>query len=85
MPICISLLLAYLFNPTLHKTQAKWNWSRPPTAGLIVAATTFLLVAFFIWLWPIAAEQTSTLAEKLPEYIRTAAEQININVEDFNL
>ena len=85
MPICVSLLLAYLFNPTLHKAKAKWNWSRPLTAGLIVAATTLLLVAFFIWLWPIAAEQTSTLVKKLPEYIRTAAERININVKDFNL
>lgn len=85
MPIFVSLLLAYLFNPTLHKAEAKWNWSRPLTAGMIVAGATLLLVAFFIWLWPIAAEQARSLIEKLPQYLRTAAERSNIDIGDFNV
>ncbi|WP_141733322.1 AI-2E family transporter [Oligoflexus tunisiensis] len=82
MPIFVALVLAYLFNPTLHKAKARWNWSRPLTAGMIIAAATLLLVAFFIWLWPIAAEQTQALAEKLPQYINTLAERSNI--QDLN-
>jgi predicted PurR-regulated permease PerM len=82
MPIFVALVLAYLFNPTLHKAKARWNWSRPLTAGLIIAAAALLLAAFFLWLWPIAAEQSQALAEKLPQYISALAERSNI--QDLN-
>jgi predicted PurR-regulated permease PerM len=84
MPIFVSLLLAYLFNPTLHKAKARWNWSRPLTAGMIIAAATLLLIAFFIWLWPIASEQSQALVEKLPQYLKTLAERSNIELGDIN-
>lgn len=85
MPIFVALLLAYLFNPTLHKAKSKWNLSRPLTAGMIIAAATVLLVAIFIWLWPIAAEQSQSLIEKLPQYLKTAAERSKIEIGDFNV
>jgi predicted PurR-regulated permease PerM len=85
MPICVALLLAYLFNPTLHKAKARWNWSRPLTAGMIIAAATLLLIAFFIWLWPIAAEQSRALVEKLPQYLKTLAERNHIDLTDINV
>ena len=84
MPICVSLLLAYLFNPTLHKAKARWNWSRPLTAGMIIGAATLLLIAFFIWLWPIAAEQSKALVEKLPQYLQTLAQRANIETGGCN-
>ncbi|MDQ3231887.1 MAG: AI-2E family transporter [Pseudobdellovibrionaceae bacterium] len=84
MPIFVALMLAYLFNPTLHRAKARWNWSRPLTAGMIIAAATLLLVAFFVWLWPIAAEQSRSLLEKFPSYLKTAAERSNIEIGDFN-
>lgn len=84
MPIFVALLLAYLFNPTLQKAKARWNWSRPLTAGMIIAAATLLLIGFFVWLWPIAAEQSRALVEKLPQYLKTLAERSNIQIGDIN-
>jgi predicted PurR-regulated permease PerM len=84
MPIFVALLLAYLFNPALHKAQARWNWKRPFTAGIIIAAATLLLIAFFIWLWPIAAEQSQALVEKLPQYLKALAERNNIDLTEIN-
>ena len=85
MPIFVALLLAYLFNPTLHKAKTKWGWPRPLTAGMVIAAATVILVAFFIWLWPIAAEQSQSLFKKLPQYLKTAAERSNIEISIFNV
>lgn len=84
MPIFVALLLAYLFNPTLHKAKSRWNWSRPLTAGMIIGAATLLVIGFFVWLWPIAAEQARGLAEKLPQYLQTIAERTNLPIGDVN-
>jgi predicted PurR-regulated permease PerM len=72
-PVLISLFLAYLVNPLINWMSARWNMPRPLAISLILFIVLLVAAIFWVWFGPLLAQQIITLANKVPQYIKTAA------------
>ncbi|HSF56675.1 MAG TPA: AI-2E family transporter [Candidatus Binatia bacterium] len=71
LPVLLALILAHIINPFVTLMERRWGWARPLTISLILTAITLSLIGLFAWLGPILYEQSTMLANRLPDYLRT--------------
>jgi predicted PurR-regulated permease PerM len=80
LPVLISLILAYLFDPLLGIAARRWHWPRAVTAAVLVAAFLVLVAAGIYWLWPVVTEQIATLRRQLPAYLEVLAAKSGVDL-----
>jgi AI-2E family transporter len=71
LPVLLALILAHIINPFVTLMERRWGWARPLTISFILTAITLSLIGLFAWLGPILYEQSTMLANRLPDYLRT--------------
>ncbi len=80
MPLFMALVLAHVFTPFITWLETRWRCHRLVGSLLVLFAGLTTIVAFFISLGPILAEQFGALAARLPDYIRALAAAYNIEL-----
>ncbi len=83
-PVLIALLLAYLCNPLIRKAERQWNVPRPVTISIVLLISALLLGGLVTWLGPLLAEQVQSLAERVPGYLQSIAQQYHVSLGDFS-
>lgn len=81
-PILIALVLAYLFDPLFAYPERRWRVPRPLTITLLLVALTLAGAGFIAWFGPLLIEQAQTLAQKVPQYIRSMSAQFGVQLGD---
>lgn len=67
-PIFISLLIAYLLDPTIDELESR-GVGRTPAIGLVMGAVVLGLGVFIAFLYPLLAKQVLQVVEKFPGLI----------------
>jgi predicted PurR-regulated permease PerM len=80
-PVFTALLLAYLFQPLIHKAKAKWRWPKPFTATLIIASFILAVVLLIVGFWPLLQDQMKALGEKVPAYLQATANRFGYTLD----
>ena len=83
-PILIALLLAYLCNPLIRQAEKQWKIPRPVSISIVLLLAALVLGGFVTWLGPLLAEQIQSLAERVPGYLQSIAQQYNLSLGDFS-
>ncbi len=83
-PVLTALLLAYLCNPLITKAEKQWNVPRPLSISLLLLLSVLTFGGLVTWLGPLLAEQVQSLAERVPRYIESIAQQYHISLGDFS-
>ena len=82
LPVFVAFVLADISNPVITRMEHRWHWPRPLTVTLIIAAVFIAIIAFLAWLGPLLFNQFTSLADKLPEYLKTLGERYGIDLGD---
>ena len=79
-PVLIGLVLAYIFNPLISHARDRWGVPRAITIVLLISLMSLAAIGFVGWLGPIVIEQTVTLAQRLPGYVKSLATRYELNL-----
>jgi predicted PurR-regulated permease PerM len=74
-PILVALLLAYLFDPFIEFMERRARIPRSAAILVLLAVGISLVAGLVLWLVPLLAQQASGLAQQIPRYVQTLAEQ----------
>ena len=75
LPVFIALLFAYLVHPFVDYTFTRWRAPRPLTVGILMLLLALTLIGLGLWLIPLLIEQTQTLIQKIPVYVRSLSQR----------
>ena len=81
MPVFAALLMAYLFQPLIHKAKIKLRWPQPFTATFIIVMFFMVIALLFVGFWPLFNEQMQALGEKVPIYLEAAASRFGYTLD----
>lgn len=79
-PVLIGLALAYVFNPLINYTEERWRLPRPVTILSLLAVLLLIGAGLIAWLGPIVTNQVVTLSQNLPHYVKSLADQYDIQI-----
>jgi predicted PurR-regulated permease PerM len=75
LPVFIALLFAYLVHPFVDYTFTRWRAPRPLTVGILMLLLALILIGLGLWLIPLLIEQSQTLIQKIPMYVRSLSQR----------
>ena len=83
-PVLIALLMAYLVNPLVRRSETAWHIPRPVTISVVLFLSALMLGGLVTWLGPLLAEQVQSFAERVPGYLQSIATQYHVTLGDFS-
>ncbi|RZA26967.1 MAG: AI-2E family transporter [Proteobacteria bacterium] len=80
-PVFTALLLAYLFQPIVHKAKVQLKWPKPFTATIIILSFILAVALLIVGFWPLLQDQMKALGEKVPAYLQATANRFGYTLD----
>ena len=78
LPVFIAIVFAYLVNPFVRLAETRFAAPRPLTVSIVILGLGLLTIGAGLWLMPMLIDQSQSLLEKIPLYVRSVSQRFNL-------
>ncbi len=78
LPVFIAIVFAYLVNPLVRLAETRVAAPRPLTVSIVMLVVGLLAIGAGLWLMPMLIDQSQSLLQKIPLYVRSVSQRFNL-------